>query len=75
MPKRVGKETRMAKAKTEALELIEKLPDDVTTGGIMEDRFFKQQVENGLQDVAEGRVLTQEELKEGIARWRKSAGR
>ena len=65
----------MAKAKTEALELIEKLPDDVTTSGIMEDRFFKQQVENGLQDVAEGRVLTQEELKEGIARWRKSAGR
>ena len=65
----------MAKAKTEALEMIKKLPDDVTTGAIMEELFFKQQVEKGLQDVAEGRVLTQEELKERIARWRKSVGR
>jgi len=57
----------MAKAKAEALGLVKKLHDDVTTGGIMEELFFKQQVENGLQDVAEGRVLTQEELKERIA--------
>jgi predicted transcriptional regulator len=65
----------MAKAKAEALEMIKKLPDDVTTGAIMEELFFKQQVEKGLQDVAEGRVLTQEELKVRIAQWRKSAGR
>ena len=65
----------MVKAQGEALELIKKLPDDVTTSGIMEELFFKQQVEKGLQDVAEGRVLTQAELKERMARWRKSAGR
>lgn len=65
----------MAKAKVEALALIKQLPDDVTTSDIMEELFFKQQVEMGLQDIAEGRVLTQEELKERIARWRKSAGR
>ncbi|HLZ33488.1 MAG TPA: hypothetical protein VKP13_05700 [Nitrospira sp.] len=65
----------MPKAKTEALELNKRLPDDVTTGGIMEELFFKQQVEKGLQDVAETRVLTQEELEERIARWRKSAAR
>ena len=65
----------MARANAEALEMNKKLPDDVTTGAIMEELFFKQQVEKGLQDVAEGRVLTQEELKERIARWRKSAGR
>ncbi len=65
----------MAKAKAEALEMIKNLPDDVTTSAIMEELFFKQQVEKGLQDVAEGRVLTHQELKERIARWRKSAGR
>lgn len=64
----------MAKAKAEALAMIQNLPDDVTIGVIMEELFFKQQVEKGLQDVAEERVLTQEELKERIARWRKSAG-
>jgi hypothetical protein len=30
----------MAKTKAEALELITKLPDDVTTGVIMEELFF-----------------------------------
>jgi len=65
----------MAKAKAEALEMIKKLPDDVSTGAIMEELLFKQQVEKGLQDVVEGRVLTQEELKERIARWRMSADR
>ena len=65
----------MAKAKAEAIEMIKQLPDDVTTSVIMEELFFKQQVEKGLQDIAEGRVLTQQDLKERIARWRKSAGR
>jgi predicted transcriptional regulator len=64
----------MAKAKAEALELIKQLPDDVTTAVILEELFFKQQVEKGLQDVAEGGVLTQQEMKERIARWRQSAG-
>jgi predicted transcriptional regulator len=65
----------MGKAKTEALDLIRKLPDEVSTGAIMEELYFKQQIDKGLQDVAEGRVLTQKELKERMARWRKSAGR
>lgn len=69
----------MAKAKAEALELIKNLPDDVSAGTIagtiMEELSFKQQVERGLQGVAEGRVLTHTELKERIVRWRKSAGR
>lgn len=65
----------MGKEKAEALELIKKLPDDVTTSTIMDELFFKQQVDKGLQDVKKGRVLTHEELKERIARWRKSSGR
>ena len=65
----------MAKAKAEALEMIKKMPDDVTAGGIMEEPYFKQRVEKGLQDVTEGQVFTPDELKRRIAQWRKSAGR
>ncbi len=61
----------MAKAKAEALELIKLLPDDVTTGVIMEELFFRSQVKKGLEDLAQGRTLTHQELKERIARWRK----
>lgn len=65
----------MGKEKAEALELIKKLPDDVSTSTIMDELFFKQQVDKGLQDIQKGSVLTHEELKERIARWRKSSGR
>ena len=65
----------MGKEKTEALELIRKLPDEVSTSAIMEELYFKQQIDKGLEDIAEGRVLTHKELKERIARWRKSASR
>jgi predicted transcriptional regulator len=51
------------------------LPDEVTTDAIMEELYFKQQIDKGLRDVAEGRAITHQELKERIARWRKSSGR
>ena len=63
----------MSQEKNEVLELIRKLPEDATTADIMEELYFKQQVDQGPRDVAEGRVLSQQELKERIARWRKSA--
>lgn len=65
----------MSQAKHEILELIRRLPDDVTTADIMEELYFKQQVDKGLRDVAEGRVLSHEELRQRVARWRTSAGR
>ena len=48
----------MTKARAEALELIKQLPDDVTTGTIMEGVCFKHQVGKGLQGAVEGRVLS-----------------
>lgn len=65
----------MSREKDEVIDLIRRLPENVTTADIMEELFFKQQVDRGLRDVAEGRVLTQQELKQRMTRWRKSAGR
>lgn len=65
----------MSQTKHEVIELIRRLPDDVKTADIMEELYVKQQVDKGLQDVAEGRVLSHEELKQRVARWRNSAGR
>jgi len=64
----------MGKEKKEALDLIQKLPEEVTTDAIMEELYFKPQIDKGLQDVAERRVISHQELKNRIARWRKSAG-
>jgi predicted transcriptional regulator len=64
----------MSQEKREAIELIQRLPEDVTIQDIMEQLYFKQRVDKGLRDVAEGRVISHQELKERIARWRKSVG-
>ena len=61
--------------KQEAIKFIEALPDNVTTQDIIEELFFKQKVDEGLRDVAEGRTISHEELKARMAQWRKSAGR
>ena len=37
----------MGKEKAEALELIQKLPDEITTDGILEELFFKRMIDRG----------------------------
>ena len=64
----------MGNEKKEAIDLIERLPDDVNTGDIIEELYFKWQVDEGLRDVVAGRTLSHEELRERLAQWRKSAG-
>jgi predicted transcriptional regulator len=54
------------------MDLIRRMPDDVTTADIMDELYFKQQVDHGLRDLAEGRVLTHQEMRERLAKWRKS---
>ena len=61
--------------KQAAIDLIQRLPDDATTADIIDELYFKQQVDKGLRDVVEGRLISHTELKERIAKWRKSTGR
>lgn len=65
----------MSQAKDEALELIRRLPDGVTTADILDELYFKEQVDRGLRDVVEGRTISHQELKERLLQWRRSAGR
>ena len=64
----------MSMAKQEAVELIQRLPDTATTSDILDELYFKEQVDRGLRDVVEGRVISHKELKERLAQWRRSAG-
>lgn len=62
-------------SKAEILKLIEGLPDSVTEAEVMEELYFRTQVERGLKDADEGRTITHAELKDRITQWRRSAGR
>jgi len=61
--------------KQAAINQIQRLPDDATTADIIDELYFKQQIDKGLRDVVEGRLISHTELKERIAKWRKSTGR
>lgn len=48
---------------------------NVSEAGVMEQLYFRLQVERGLKDVQEARVISHAKLRNRIAQWRKSAGR
>jgi predicted transcriptional regulator len=62
-------------SRDEIIKLIEKLPASATEADVMEELYFRLQVEKGLKDASEGRVISHTELKNRIAGWRRSAGR
>lgn len=62
-------------SKDEIIKLIERLPENATEADVMEELYFRLQVDKGLKDAKEGRVIGHGELKDRIALWRKSAGR
>lgn len=64
----------MALFKKDVIEFIEKLPDNYSLDEIMAELYFKQQVEEGLRDVEEGRVFLHEQVKDMVSEWRKSSG-
>jgi predicted transcriptional regulator len=50
-------------AKHIAHELIEQLPDDASWEDILYALYVRQQIEEGLDDVAAGRVTPQEDVR------------
>lgn len=59
----------MATAKQDVRQLLDKLPEDSTYEDIQYHIYVRQKVAKGLEDVEEGRVLSQDEVQERMGRW------
>ena len=59
----------MSTAKDEVRKLLNRLPDDSSFEDIQYHIYVHERIERGLQDVREGRVLTQEEVERRMAKW------
>lgn len=59
----------MQTAKEEVSKLLENLPDDCTLEDIQYHLYVLQKIERGLKDTKEGRVYTQEEVENRMAKW------
>ncbi len=56
--------------KEAVIDLIRRLPDDATIEDIMEELYVRQQIEEGLRQLDDGRGIPHEEVVERMAKWR-----
>jgi predicted transcriptional regulator len=63
--------TQKQTPKVLALDLIQRLRDDVTLDDIMYEIYVIQKIERGLKDVEQGRTTKHEDFKEEISQWYK----
>ena len=61
--------------KREAIQMIERMPEEASLEDIFAELYFKMKVEQGLADVAAGRVFTDDEARKRFAKWLNSPGR
>jgi len=60
----------MASVKERVLDMVEKLPDNVTFSEIMSELYFRLQVETGLKELDEGKGIPHDEVKKKASSWR-----
>jgi len=61
----------MATQKENIIQMIKKLPDDISLEDIIEVIYVRQKIEKGLKDSKEGNLYTNEEAKELLEKWLK----
>lgn len=64
----------MSLIKEAAIQLIQSLPEDCTIDDIHYHLYVREKIEAGLADAKAGRVFTQAEAEEGMAKWVASLG-
>lgn len=59
----------MVRPKAEVQRMLESVPDDATFEDIQYRIYVCQRIMRGLNDVDEGRLLTQKQVERRMARW------
>jgi len=59
----------MSTVKDEVRRILENLPDDTTYEDVQYHIYIRQKVEAGLRDLAEGRVVGEDEVDRRLTRW------
>ena len=59
----------MSTVKEEVRRLLDQLPEDITMEDVQYHLYVRQKIERGLQDLNEGRVLSEAEVEQRMAQW------
>lgn len=60
--------------KSVALRIIESMPDDASLEDIMYELFFRQRIDQGLEELSQGLTVSQDDVKRSLAQWLQSVG-
>jgi hypothetical protein len=55
--------------KDNVIEMIRRMPEDVTVTDIMAELYVRQKIDVGLQQLDDGQSLSQEEVEQRLSRW------
>jgi len=64
----------MSQVKHAVIEMIQSLPEDVSTTDILYHLYVRQKVEQGMEDWKQGKVISQQEVEKKVEEWVKSFG-
>jgi ABC-type uncharacterized transport system ATPase subunit len=67
--KREGRILRKMRIKEKVIKMIEELPEDITVSDVMAELYFRQNVDEGLKELDEGKGISHEEAKKRLSRW------
>ena len=59
----------MTAPKDEAKKIIDSLPEDTTYDEILRELAFDRMIQRGLDDVEEGKVITNQEMENTLSQW------
>jgi predicted transcriptional regulator len=59
----------MKTAKEEVREILDQVPDNATLEEIQYRIYVRQKIERGLEDVKNGKTISQKEMEARMARW------
>lgn len=59
----------MPGVKEQVIQMIQTLPDNITLEDVMEELYFKLQVDAGMKELNEGKGISHEEVEKRMSRW------
>ncbi len=61
----------LVSTKDSVLDMIRRLPDDVTLADIMAELYFRQKVDQGLAELDAGKGVPHDQARERLQKWLK----
>ena len=57
--------------KNQLIDIIEKMPEEISVGDLIAEIHFKEKLEKGLKQIDEGKTVTHKQARQRLSKWLK----